>query len=299
MPGRRALQLSALCAWLVSIGCAAPAIDTSCLGRVQEGATVGQVPREEVDADLDALPRTNAARAASIEQLLRAAGCEAHLSLEPIPGHELPNVICRLPGRSATTIVVGAHYDKVDAGDGAADNWSGASLLPSLYRSLATRERLHSFEFIAFGAEEEGLVGSKAHVRALDKAQRRATLAMVNLDTLGLGTMKAEKRGSDRELLCYLLGTILLLDAPIQLVNADGVGTSDFLPFRQARIPVVSIHSIAQDTLHVLHSPDDTLAALDRAAYYETYRVVSLYLAILDLNLPAPDAAPGPPLAPE
>jgi hypothetical protein len=62
---------------------------------------------------------------------------------------------------------------------------------------------------------------------------------------------------------------------------------------------VVSIHSIAQDTLHVLHSPDDTLAALDRAAYYETYRVVSLYLAILDLNLPAPDAAPGPPLAPE
>jgi Zn-dependent M28 family amino/carboxypeptidase len=289
------VRASVLCA-LLAIGCAKPAIDTSCLGRVQQGATVGQVPREEVDANLDALERTNAARAASVERLFREAGCETNLSLETIPGRELPNVICRLPGRSATTLVVGAHYDKVDTGDGAADNWSGAALLPSLYRSLTTRERLHSFEFIAFGAEEEGLIGSKAHVAALARTQRRATLAMVNLDTLGLGTMKAEKRGSDRGLLCYLLGTILLLDSPIQLVNVDGVGTSDFLPFRKAGIPVVSIHSIAQDTLHVLHSKDDTLAALDRAAYYETYRVVSLYLAILDLNLPAPDAAS---LAPE
>src|SRR5262245_53299791 len=131
MRNRRALNLSVLCAWLISTSCAAPAMDTSCLGRVQEGATVGQVPREEVEADLEALEPTNAARAASIERLFRAAGCEANLSREAIPQHELPNVICRLPGRSATTIVVGAHYDKVSAGDGAADNWSGAALLPS------------------------------------------------------------------------------------------------------------------------------------------------------------------------
>jgi Iap family predicted aminopeptidase len=290
---RPLLRAGVLCAWLLPIGCAAPGIDTSCLDRVYQGASVGQVPRDEVEAGLEALERTDAARAASIERLFREAGCEANLSLERILATELPNVICRLPGRSATTIVVGAHYDKVDVGDGAADNWSGAALLASLYRSLATRERRHSFEFIAFGAEEDGLIGSRGHVQALDKAQRRATLAMVNLDTLGLGSMKVEKRGSDPALLCYLLGTILLLDANVQLVNVDGVGTSDFLPFRKAGIPAISIHSIAQDTLRVLHSADDTLAALDRAAYYETYRVVALYLAVLDENLEAPDAVSG------
>ena len=34
-------------------------------------------------------------------------------------------------------IVLTSHNDKVDVGDGVVDNWSGASLLPSLFQSLA------------------------------------------------------------------------------------------------------------------------------------------------------------------
>ena len=279
-----------LAAALLLCACASePPLDTSCEERVSAGAAIGQVSREDVEARLEALALTNAERAAAVERLFREAGCEATLRQESVPGSELPNVICRLPGRSATRIVVGAHYDKVELGEGAADNWSGAALLPSLYRSLATRERLHSFEFIAFSDEEAGLVGSLGHVRALDTSQRRATLAMVNLDTLALGTLKVERRGADPTLLCYMLGSRALLDLPIELVNVDRVGTSDFAPFRAAGIPVLSVHSIGQAKLRVLHSKDDTLAALDREAYYASYRVLALYLALLDGNLPTPD----------
>jgi hypothetical protein len=285
------LRARVLSIWLILIGCASkPPIDMSCM-RNYEGATVGQVSREEVEMRLTKLERGNAERAAAVERLFREAGCE-ELRKESFEGSPLPNIICRLPGRSPRRIVVGAHYDKVEAGDGAADNWSGAALLPSLYRSLATRERLHSFELIAFSAEEEGLVGSRAHVKGLDAAQRSATVAMVNLDTLGLGATKVEKRGSDPALLCYLIGSMRLRDAPVELVNVDGVGTSDFAPFRSAGIPVISIHSIAQRTLRVLHTSRDKLSAIDRDAYYLTYRVLSLYLALLDSNLAEPPAPP-------
>jgi Zn-dependent M28 family amino/carboxypeptidase len=90
-----------------------------------------------------------------------------------------------------------------------------------------------------------------------------------------------------------MLGALLLLDQPIELMNADRVGTSDFAPFRRAGIPALSIHSIAQDTLGVLHTQRDTLAAIDRDAYYQSYRTIALYLALLDSNLRP--RSPGPP----
>jgi hypothetical protein len=275
-----------------ALGCAAPEkIDMSCM-QDYEGAAVGQVPREDIERRLEALQADDLARAAEIERMFREVGCEASLRRESFAASDQPNVICRLPGRSASRIVVGAHYDKVDVGDGAADNWSGAALLPSLYRSLAGREREHSFEFIAFGAEEDGLLGSRAHVKALDAAARSAILAMVNLDTVGLGALKVEKRASDPRLVCYMLGARLLLDQPPELVNVDGVGTSDFLPFRDAGIPALSIHSIAQKTLRVLHTRRDTLAAIDRDAYYQGYRSIALLLALLDSNLASRSPAP-------
>lgn len=287
------LRASMLCLGL-ALGCAAPEkVDMSCMRDGYAGASVGQVAREEIERRLESLQSDDAARAAEIERLFREAGCEANLSRESFDGSDQPNVICLLPGRSATRIVVGAHYDKVDIGDGAADNWSGAALLPSLYQSLSGREREHSFEFIAFGAEEDGLLGSRAHVKALDAAARSQTLAMVNLDTLGLGALKVEKRASDPRLLCYMLGAQLLLDQPIELVNVDGVGTSDFAPFRDAGIPALSIHSIAQRTLRVLHTRRDTLDAIDRDAYYQGYRAIALYLGLLDSNLADPPPGDG------
>jgi Iap family predicted aminopeptidase len=280
------LRLVALACVLTLAACAKPVpIDTSCVDEPLADVVVGRLARQELDAGLDALERDNAQRAAAIERLFREAGCGESLRLEEIPRSRFHNVICTLHGTGARRIVVGAHYDKVEAGEGAADNWSGAVLLPSLYRSLATRDRTHTIELIAFGAEEEGLIGSRAHVAALDVTSIGEIAAMINLDTLGLGTTKVERKASDPRLLCFLLRSVLLLESPVELVNADGVGTSDYAPFKKAGVPVVSIHSIDQDTLDTLHSAKDTLVAIDRDAYYETYRLISVYVALLDGRL--------------
>jgi len=274
-------MLIALC------GCAGqapmPPVDTSCLGSFSE-TSFGRVSREVIEANLELAPKDDAMRATTVERLFREAGCEVELEL--FSDSKPPNVICRISGTGSQRIVVGAHHDKVDVGDGVADNWSGAALLPSLYASLATRQRLHTIELIAFGSEEDGLVGSTAHLKALDDTQRASIAAMVNLDTLGLGITQVEHRGSDPKLLCFMIGGARTLASPFELTNVDRVGTSDFLPFRNAGIPVLSVHSISQKTLGILHTRRDVLAAINRDAYYDTYKLVAVSLALLANDLP-------------
>jgi hypothetical protein len=116
------------------------------------------------------------------------AGCDdQHLSEQPVKGSKLPNVICILPGSSDKIIIVGAHFDHVSEGDGVVDNWSGASVLPSLYESVRIVPRKHTYIFIGFTDEEQGELGSRFYVRHMSKDQVAGSDAMVNLDTLGLG----------------------------------------------------------------------------------------------------------------
>ena len=81
-------------------------------------------------------------------------------------------------------IIVGAHFDKVPEGDGVVDNWSGASLLPSLFQSLKDEPHNHTFVFIGFTDEEKGLLGSSFYAGHMSKEEVAATDAMVNMDTL-------------------------------------------------------------------------------------------------------------------
>src|SRR5207248_3251465 len=83
----------------------------------------------------------NQQREATLKQMFTEAGCdEQHLSEQLVKGSKLPNVVCTLPGSADRVIIVGAHFDRVPRGDGVVDNWSGASLLPSLYQAVRSEE---------------------------------------------------------------------------------------------------------------------------------------------------------------
>jgi len=63
------------------------------------------------------------------------------------------------------------------------DNWSGASLLPSLLYSLSDEPRRHTFIFIAFTGEELGMLGSDFYAKSLTPEQRSRIEAMINTDS--------------------------------------------------------------------------------------------------------------------
>ena len=135
---------------------------------------------------------------------------------------------------------------------------------------------------IAFTAEEQGLLGSKAYVKQNDLSNVRA---MVNVDTLALGDTKVEVNNSDKTLLRYLDEMARATNLPLAGVNFEAVGRSDDLPFREKKIATIAIHSLTQERLGVLHTSKDTFEAVDFEAYQRTYRLLAPYLAYLDLKL--------------
>ena len=243
------------------------------------------VSQDTVEKRLGAYVSKNDKREPALRKIFEDAGCgEEKLTEQPIKGSKAPNLICTLQGVTEAVIVVGAHFDLVEAGNGVVDNWSGASLLPSLYQGIASVPRRHTFRFVAFSGEEKGLLGSKAYVRELGKTHEQV-MAMVNMDTLGLAETEFWASHADPRLVQLIEVVATALKLPLSGVNVERVGSTDSESFREKKIPAITIHSLTQQTLNVLHSPKDRIEAVHIDEYYRTYRLVLGYLALLDQKL--------------
>lgn len=115
------------------------------------------------------------------------------LSIENVFLHGITthNVIGKVPGKNKKTIVISAHYDHLGMmGDalfpGANDNASGVAMLLSLANYYSSKSPKYNLVFMAFGAEEVGILGSKFYVDnplfPLEDIK-----FVLNLDILGTG----------------------------------------------------------------------------------------------------------------
>lgn len=209
------------------------------------------------------------------------------LSEQKVTGSKEPNLICSVEGSDpqARRIVVGAHFDYA-GGTGVIDNWTGAILLPSLSEFIREKPRRHSFQFIGFAAEEKGLLGSAAYLRAMTPEERGKISAVITMDSLGLTATKVWPNSSNAELMnmAALLANAMKLG--LSGVNVDGVGSTDSMTFHKAGIPVLSLHSVTQETWKLINSKKDAWPALSWQDYYDTHRFVSALLVYLDQHLP-------------
>lgn len=242
------------------------------------------IDREAVEQRLRDYRGKNSERAAKLKRMFADAGCVEHLSEQAVKFSSAPNVICTLPGTTGRTILVGAHFDRVSTSDGVADNWSGASLLPSLYAALNIEPRRHTYIFIGFTDEEVGLVGSRFYARKMSPEQVAATDAMINLDTLGLAPTEVWTHRSDIKLTQALNALAQHLKLPLTGVNFERVGSTDSESFAARKIPRISIHSLTQQNhdAGILHTSKDKLSAMNLDHYYDTYHLIAAYLAFLD-----------------
>jgi Zn-dependent M28 family amino/carboxypeptidase len=221
-------------------------------------------------------------RQAAARELFEQVGCSV---VEQPVNKKFSNVICTLPGQTASTILVGAHYDYIEEGRGIVDDWSGVALLTSLYETLKTQPRQHTYQFVAFAAEEKGLIGSQFFVKSMSGEQRASMQAVVNLECLGLTPPKVWASRSTPILLIRLGEIASAIRVPLQGVNVEQVGDDDTRPFLKQKMPVITIHSVTTETFSVLHTRRDNRAALHADDYAAAYRLVAFYLAYLDLKL--------------
>jgi alkaline phosphatase isozyme conversion protein len=98
------------------------------------------------------------------------------------------NIIAIKEGESARRLIVGAHYDSAPVGEGYSDNATGVGLLLETAARVKSQITPYTIVFVAFGAEEKGLLGSRYYLRAMDDLERRATMGMINLDAVAGGS---------------------------------------------------------------------------------------------------------------
>jgi len=242
-----------------------------------------QLPRSVIEERLRQFAGKDPERETTLRKIFEEAGCRGNrLHEQPVTHADAPNVICTLPGRSDKVIVVGAHFDYVDNGEGVVDNWSGASLLPSLYQSLNSEMRQHTFVFIGFSDEEEGFIGSRYYAGQLTEEQVASIEAMIDIDTLGLGPTEIWESNSNPELVKLMNGIALSMKLPVTAMNVDGIGDSDGSSFKQRHVPTITLHSVTLETLGILHTSRDSFAAIKLDDYYSSYNLIAAYLATLD-----------------
>jgi hypothetical protein len=259
---------------------------TCATGALAQTSHYRQLPLKAIEERLQQYAGSDLIREAALKKIFREAGCSVeNIKEQAVPQSPPPNVSCTLQGTGEGVIVVGAHFDHVNAGDGVVDNWSGASLLPSLYESLALTPRRHTFVFVSFAGEERGFLGSRAYVAGLDGEELSDIRAMVDIDTLGLGPTEVWASNSDPALVKSLFAVAAATHLQAGVMNVDGIGDSDGHSFKARKIPIITLHSVTPETLSTLHTYRDKFSAINISDYYDSYKLMAEYLATLDSEL--------------
>jgi Iap family predicted aminopeptidase len=247
----------------------------------------GVVTPQQIEQRLRSAPESNEDRQQAIAQMFREVGCAPEqLELRPLRHSKFSNVVCTVPGSTGPVIIAGAHFDHTKEGDGIIDNWSGASMIADVMQRLLSEPRRHTFVFVAFAGEEDGLLGSRDFVSRAGKEEAANIRAMVNIDSLGLGPMAVWRTHANASLFDMAVQAAGNLKMKLDVVNVDGEGDGDSSSFRVKKIPVIDFHSVRPGTFHILHSKDDTFAAVRMADYLDSFKLLANYLEYIDSHLP-------------
>lgn len=245
----------------------------------QDAASLVSTP-EDIQKEFEAVPCDDKQRLAAARALFEKAGAPAsEIKLESFG--DVGNLVVVKPGATPEKIVIGAHYDKVANGCGAVDNWTGQVAIAHLYRTLRNVSLRKTLVFVAFGREEQGLVGSRAMVKAIDPEQAAGYCAMVNIDSLGLAAPQVADNMSSPAL--GRLAAELAGKMEIPFGHAGiGRANSDSSSFVAAGIPAVTIHGLSNNWPKILHGPRDQPGKVNPTSVYLGYRLALAMVAQID-----------------
>jgi Zn-dependent M28 family amino/carboxypeptidase len=231
----------------------------------------------ELKAEFKAVPcKGNSDRLKAVQALFEKLGAPAaNISIEKTANTK--NIVIRKPGNSSEIIVIGAHYDKVDHGCGAVDNWTGIVTIAHIYKAIKDLPSEKNVLFVGFGSEEDGLIGSQEMVKAFKTDQLSGYCAMINIDSLGLDIPQAFTTISSKKLVALTADLAKRMQIPFREVSLRGAD-GDSSSFLKRKIPAISLVGLPSDWKRVLHTNQDQASRLDSNNVYDGYRLaLALY----------------------
>lgn len=240
-----------------------------------------ELEQERVAIDLDLKPRS---------RVLESIGGGLSVSLDR-PKRSGANVVAILKGSDPSLrreyIVIGAHYDHLGYGgsgslagvraihNGADDNASGTAGLLALAEALKVERPKRSILFMAFDAEEHGLIGSARWLKS-PSVPVDSIAAMINMDMIGRlnhsGSVVVGGIGSASGFRDMVSARVLESGLNVAL-DPDGYGPSDYSSFYSAGVPVLNFFT---QTHPDYHKPSDDWDKIDADGMAKVLRLVNL-----------------------
>ena len=205
------------------------------------------------------------------------------------------NVVGYIDNGAEQTVIIGAHYDHLGMGmpgsslyagdpaihNGADDNASGVSALLYLAEYLKNSKAKHNnYLFIAFSAEELGLVGSKKYVEN-PTIDLKTVNYMLNMDMVG-------RLNEEKVLAVNGAGTSPVWKDALSKINVDGIkvktsdsgiGPSDQTSFYLVDIPVLHFFTGQHSDYH---KPSDDSELINYEGLYDVAQFMAQLIENLD-----------------
>ena len=184
------------------------------------------------------------------------------------------NLIVELPGSITDEIVCfTAHYDSVRFSKGAYDNATGSATILEMLKYYLGIKPKRTLRFIWCGAEEMGLLGSKAYME-VHKLEPIRLCINVDMTAVNLGHDICCVTGEDK-IVNYL--QILSKEVGFSINVKSGVYSSDSTPFADCGIPALSFARLSNQFGAKIHSNKDNGLFLSEKYFYNTCNFIKYF----------------------
>lgn len=237
-------------------------------------AMVNEVSRVRTQSDVQAMVSVKNRGAGSadsqrvtewVRDSLAKIGLSAQLECFK-PG--ICNVLAEQPGigQAEESVYVVAHLDSVGhAFAGADDNASGTAALIEMARILSAKKMNRTIHYFVTNAEENGLVGSRAHVRALTPEQLKkikfaVVMDMVAYNSNGVVDIETNREFEAQARWLSQLATTYTRLTPNITMPAWG---SDHVPFLDKNVPAILTIEHWKTKTPCYHQACDVISSLN------------------------------------
>jgi Zn-dependent M28 family amino/carboxypeptidase len=171
---------------------------------------------------------------------------------------ETANLRVRMAGEQRSRLIVGAHFDSWDLGQGAMDNGIGIAQLFALAQALRGARLRHGVELIWFNGEEQGLWGSR---HAAAQIGGEPIVAMINLDMVGV-PIAVNALGDDSLVPALERWQQARADTARLPKGVENINwmASDHTPYQLAHVRTITFNApIPRDSVRYYHDFADTI----------------------------------------
>jgi carboxypeptidase Q len=176
------------------------------------------------------------------------------------------NVIGEIPGaeRNNEIVLLGAHLDSWDLGQGALDDGAGVAIVIEAARLIAKLDRkpARTIRVVLFANEEFGLSGAKEYARLIDDEHLKHVVAL-EADS-GMGPVwRLESQVAPEALSSLEKMRNVLQPLGIETGDNNSGGGADIGPLRSLGVPVLDLAHDMSLYFDVHHTMNDTLSKVD------------------------------------